>query len=225
MRFGLIGTGYWADVAHAAGIRAHPQAELVGVWGRDPRKAEALAERHGWTPGLFRTYYAAGGVLTVAYLGAGSAWLILPSRARDILAGALAVASAAAVVAVAIAPVDVGALAAAGAHRPPASGALRGHVFVWAIALNSFGTVFLIGGSLLSILKRRRVRQNLWIGGGALAVALATGLSRAGAYSFVYAGELIGLACMYYGFTFAGSAPRPQPAPQPAPRLGPAAPG
>jgi predicted dehydrogenase len=47
LRFGLIGTGYWADVAHAAGIEAHPQAELAGVWGRDPAKAAALAERHG----------------------------------------------------------------------------------------------------------------------------------------------------------------------------------
>jgi predicted dehydrogenase len=47
LRFGLIGTGYWADVAHAAGIAAHPEAELVGVWGRDPAKAGALAERHG----------------------------------------------------------------------------------------------------------------------------------------------------------------------------------
>jgi predicted dehydrogenase len=50
VRFGLIGTGYWADVAHAAGIAAHPQAELVGVWGRDAAKAEALAERHGARP-------------------------------------------------------------------------------------------------------------------------------------------------------------------------------
>jgi predicted dehydrogenase len=47
LRFGLIGTGYWADVAHAAGIAAHPDAELVGVWGRDQAKAAALAERHG----------------------------------------------------------------------------------------------------------------------------------------------------------------------------------
>src|SRR5262249_13438750 len=47
LRFGLIGTGYWADVAHATGIEAHPDAELVGVWGRDPAKASALAERHG----------------------------------------------------------------------------------------------------------------------------------------------------------------------------------
>jgi len=47
LRFGLIGTGYWADAAHAAGIDAHPEAELVAVWGRDPAKAAALAERHG----------------------------------------------------------------------------------------------------------------------------------------------------------------------------------
>ncbi|HSC50135.1 MAG TPA: Gfo/Idh/MocA family oxidoreductase [Gaiellaceae bacterium] len=50
LRFGLIGTGYWADFAHASGIVAHPQAELVGVWGRDPAKAAALAERHGARP-------------------------------------------------------------------------------------------------------------------------------------------------------------------------------
>jgi predicted dehydrogenase len=47
MRFGLVGTGYWAEVAHAAGIAAHPQAELVSVWGRDPAKAAVLAEKHG----------------------------------------------------------------------------------------------------------------------------------------------------------------------------------
>src|SRR4051812_19075638 len=47
LRFGLVGTGYWADFAHAAGIVAHPQAELVGVWGRDPAKAAALAAKHG----------------------------------------------------------------------------------------------------------------------------------------------------------------------------------
>lgn len=50
LRFGLVGTGYWADVAHAAGIAAHPKAELVGVWGRDPAKAAALAGKHGVRP-------------------------------------------------------------------------------------------------------------------------------------------------------------------------------
>lgn len=47
MRFGLFGTGYWAAETHAAAIEAHPRAELAGVWGRDPVKAQALAARHG----------------------------------------------------------------------------------------------------------------------------------------------------------------------------------
>ena len=46
-RFGVLGTGYWADVCHAAGLVAHPDAELVGIWGRDPARATALASRHG----------------------------------------------------------------------------------------------------------------------------------------------------------------------------------
>src|SRR5215472_1238398 len=50
MRFGLIGTGYWAEEVHAAGIAAHPQTELVAVWGRDPGKAAALAAKFGAQP-------------------------------------------------------------------------------------------------------------------------------------------------------------------------------
>jgi hypothetical protein len=49
--------------------------------------SEAVAQRVGWSPTLFRSYYLSGGVLTVAYLGAGSAWLLLPRRARDVLLG------------------------------------------------------------------------------------------------------------------------------------------
>jgi predicted dehydrogenase len=47
VRFGLLGTGYWADTVHAAGLSAHPEVELVGVWGRDAAKAAAVADRHG----------------------------------------------------------------------------------------------------------------------------------------------------------------------------------
>jgi predicted dehydrogenase len=47
MRFGLVGTGYWADIAHASSIAAHPDAELVGVWGRDAAKAGELGAKHG----------------------------------------------------------------------------------------------------------------------------------------------------------------------------------
>jgi predicted dehydrogenase len=47
LRFGLLGTGYWAAETHASAIAAHDDAALVGVWGRNPAKAEALARRFG----------------------------------------------------------------------------------------------------------------------------------------------------------------------------------
>ena len=49
MRFGLVGTGYWARVTHAPGIAAADGAELVGVWGRRPEAAHALADAVGTT--------------------------------------------------------------------------------------------------------------------------------------------------------------------------------
>jgi hypothetical protein len=147
----------------------------------------------------------------VAWLGAGSAWLQLPRRARDILAGALAVATLAAGTSVLLAPVHAVSLAAAHSGGPPANSALGGHAFIWAIALNSLGTIALVGGALLSVLRRQRVRASLWIGSGALVLAMSTSMSRAGEYSFMYLGELIGIGLMFCGFQLAGSK-RPLPA-------------
>src|SRR3954452_14163121 len=42
MRFGVLGTGFWAREIHATSLAEHPDAELVGVWGRDLAKAKAL---------------------------------------------------------------------------------------------------------------------------------------------------------------------------------------
>ncbi|HKT01778.1 MAG TPA: Gfo/Idh/MocA family oxidoreductase [Rugosimonospora sp.] len=47
LRFGVLGTGYWAAEIHAAGLAGHPGAALAGVWGRDAGKAEVLARRFG----------------------------------------------------------------------------------------------------------------------------------------------------------------------------------
>ena len=46
MRFGVLGTGFWAEHVHAASLAAHPDAELTGVWGRDPAKARAVGQRY-----------------------------------------------------------------------------------------------------------------------------------------------------------------------------------
>ncbi len=132
--------------------------------------------------------------------------------------GALAVATVAAAVSVSLAPVDA---ASARRHRvrTPArrTTSLGGHAYLWAIALNTFGSLFLIGGALYSIARRQRVRASLWIGGGALVLALSTSMSRAGEYSFMYLGELIGIALMFGGFTFAGRENALRPASEAAP--------
>src|SRR6201999_4222490 len=47
MRFGLVGTGYWAKIAHAPALASTPGAELAAVWGRNPAAAAALAAEYG----------------------------------------------------------------------------------------------------------------------------------------------------------------------------------
>ena len=49
MRFGLVGTGPWAELAHGPGLGAAEGVELVGVWGRTPSRAEPLAQTLGVT--------------------------------------------------------------------------------------------------------------------------------------------------------------------------------
>ncbi|HEX5566518.1 MAG TPA: Gfo/Idh/MocA family oxidoreductase, partial [Streptomyces sp.] len=50
MRFGLLGTGPWAELAHGPALRDHPGVELAGVWGRRPEAAADLAGRLGCRP-------------------------------------------------------------------------------------------------------------------------------------------------------------------------------
>ena len=50
MRFAVVGTGYWARETHATALAAHPDAELVGVWGRSLARATELAEAFGARP-------------------------------------------------------------------------------------------------------------------------------------------------------------------------------
>jgi predicted dehydrogenase len=50
MRFGLVGTGYWARVTHAPALTSTPGIELAAVWGRDPAATKELAAAHQATP-------------------------------------------------------------------------------------------------------------------------------------------------------------------------------
>jgi len=47
LRFGLLGTGYWALNTHGAALASSPHARLEGVWGRDVDKAHDVATQLG----------------------------------------------------------------------------------------------------------------------------------------------------------------------------------
>lgn len=47
MRIGLLGTGPWAQMAHAPALSGHAEWDFAGVWGRRADAAKELADRHG----------------------------------------------------------------------------------------------------------------------------------------------------------------------------------
>ncbi|WP_081240762.1 Gfo/Idh/MocA family protein [Streptomyces viridosporus] len=47
MRIGLLGTGPWAQAAHAPALSGHRDLDFVGVWGRRPEAARELAAPYG----------------------------------------------------------------------------------------------------------------------------------------------------------------------------------
>jgi predicted dehydrogenase len=49
LRFGLVGTGHWARVAHAPALASTPGVALAAAWGRNQEAAAALAADFGAT--------------------------------------------------------------------------------------------------------------------------------------------------------------------------------
>ncbi|WP_367318994.1 Gfo/Idh/MocA family protein [Streptomyces sp. HUAS ZL42] len=47
MRIGLLGTGPWAQMAHAPALGGHDGVDFAGVWGRRPDAAKELAAQYG----------------------------------------------------------------------------------------------------------------------------------------------------------------------------------
>ena len=47
IRFGMVGAGFWATDVHLPILSKHAGVELVGVWDRNPAKADTVAARFG----------------------------------------------------------------------------------------------------------------------------------------------------------------------------------
>jgi hypothetical protein len=175
--------------------------------------AEAYGAAGGWGSVAFKVYYLAGGCLTVAFLGVGAGWLALRRDWSLVLTGALVASTLGAAVTVLVGGTDPALLASASGHEPPPNAAITGHAYLWAIGLNTVGSLLLIGVAIVSIVRRRRPRANILLLAGVALVALSGLLTRVGTYGFVYIGQMIGLVLLVAGFelaTRASAARRPR---------------
>jgi hypothetical protein len=174
--------------------------------------AQFAAELGGWDTGAFRVWYLFGGLLTAAYLGQGTAFLLLPRRVADMLMGALLLATCIAVFrtfGVTITRADI--LPPAGKFTPKSTN-LATDLRALAVGLNVYGTLLLVGGAIWSAItyvdhmldhNRRagyRLASNLLIAGGSMVIAGAGSLEAFGHGEFLYAGEIAGIAIIFAGF-------------------------
>jgi hypothetical protein len=176
-------------LAWACSLGAYSVAAAAIAWG----------EAAQWDARAFRVYYAAGALLTVPLLGAGS--LLLSGRRWAGVAGAVAAGIG---IGVALAMPVHGAFAAHGI--PPA----QDHLAWWparvlAIAFNSAGTLAVVWVAARSF--RRRPLGNALLLCGVAAAALGSGLSGLGAGGAAV-GIAAGVALLYAGFVTPTAAAR-----------------
>ena len=169
--------------------------------------AEFLMGLNGPDSILYRLWYLCGAMLVAAYLGMGTAYLLAPKRWANITLIVLLLATIYSIFKVFISPVNMGAISPGEvlhgrAFLPGAEGPRIVTPF-----LNSFGTIWLVGGAAWSAWEfwRRkilphRVISNILIAVGAMMPALGGTLSRFGATDYLYLSELLGTLIIFIGF-------------------------
>ena len=182
-----------------------------------------------YSPWVLKAWFLAGAMLTAAWLGQGTLFLLVRRRWLTWgTLGLLVLASAAATLVLLASPVTAGTyqvtLPASGQYSqlltsPPG-------LILLTILLNLYGTVLLVGGALLSAwlfwrkqILAHRVLGNILIAVGAFFPALAGTSLKLGLVDWLYVSELAGSVVMYLGFLVAtsGASMRPPTEGIPAP--------
>ena len=165
--------------------------------------AEAHRALFGFSEVGFRLWYLCGAVLVAAYLGQGTAYLLMPRRLAHLLMAVLALGSVYAAYKVATAVLDPSL-----AEGIELSGRIivSPGVRVLTPFFNLYGTFLLVGGAAYSAwyYYRRgshydRMMGDVLIAAGGLAPAIGGTLNRFGLPG-LYVGELVGAVLMYLGF-------------------------
>jgi hypothetical protein len=172
---------------------------------------EALFGFFGWSPLVFRLWYLFGAILVAAWLGQGTAYLLIRRtigglEVSHVLMAVLAVGSLYAAFKVSTAALDP-ALMLEGELSGGAitSSGVRGLTPFF----NIYGVLLLVGGALYSayIYWRKRLFANRMIGNiliaaGAMAPAFGGALQRSGVPVALYVGEFVGAVLMFGGFLY-----------------------
>lgn len=177
----------------------------------------------GWHDWVFFTWYFGGAVLTAAWIGQGTLYLLFRKPWVHWLTGVLIIGSVAALVLMlwAMPLLD----STPFTPTEPISEQYQlilppiregGAVRLATPFFNIYGMIALVGGALWSafLFWRKRVLPNRVIGNvliaaGALSISAASTLTRLGFGEVLYIGELVAAALMFAGFIVA-AAPRPQ---------------
>jgi len=191
---------------------------------------QAYLSAGGWQPGdsthdlAYRWWYLSGAILTSAWLGQGTVYLLVRRRViANTLAAILIIASVAAVYFMLttqftqpaydnmIASVNNGGLLTGKGIVP------QGIALGFALPFNLYGTITLVGGALYSgfLFWRKRIllnrlTGNILIAAGALFPVLGGTLNDLHLTGFLYLGILFGVIVMFIGFL---QASKPQPVP------------
>lgn len=178
--------------------------------------AEVVGDLNGWSPLLARLYYVSGAVLTVGFLGLGSLSLLLGQRLARWLPACMLALGALGVAFVFNTPVDPAKL-----DRGWQALEVRGTPTLWlTIAINTIGTVIVVGGALYSVvlgwrrgMPRHRAFGLIAIAAGTLLVASGGTLVRAfGNHAYLYVTMAPGVAIILLGYVQANRAAAPLPA-------------
>ncbi|MBI2858801.1 MAG: hypothetical protein HYX90_06965 [Chloroflexi bacterium] len=166
---------------------------------------EFVIGAYGISSSAYRLWYLSGAILSAAYLGMGTVYLLFPGKGANIVMGLLLLASVYAAYRVAVAPVDVStmSLPMSGTGFP---GGTAGPRFLTPF-FNIFGTITLVGGALYSAwsfwrkkIYPHRVLSNILIALGALMPVFGGSMARSGDPSYLYLSELIGVVIIFFGF-------------------------
>ncbi len=179
-----------------------------------------------FNPLVLKLWYLTGAMLTAAWLGMGTVFLLIrKGNTAKTLTWVLAAISLLALGLIVAAPV----LSTSYDVSAPASEQYKdiisrnGLMIFLTILLNIYGTITMVGGAIYSafLFWRKKVLANrmfgnILIAAGALAPAMAGSFVKAGLVDVLYVSEFVGAVLMYAGFILATAA-RPEPATTAAP--------